>query len=31
MIDLDNEKDDKRIDVNDTSVFGKVFGYFFDN
>lgn len=31
MIDLDNEKDDKRIDINDTSVFGKVFGYFFDN
>lgn len=31
MIDLDNEKDDKRIDMNDTSVFGKVFGYFFDN
>lgn len=31
MIDLDNENSDKKIDLNDNSVLGKVFGYFFDN
>jgi cell division protein FtsA len=31
MIDFDNENNEKRIDLNDTSVLGKVFGYFFDN
>ena len=31
MIDFDNENNDKKIDMSDTSVLGKVFGYFFDN
>lgn len=31
MIDLDNENDKKKLDLSDTSVLGKVFGYFFDN
>ena len=31
MIDFDNESNDKKIDLDDNSVFGKVFGYFFDN
>jgi len=31
MVDLDNENDNKKIDINDNSVLGKVFGYFFDN
>ena len=31
MVDLDNENDSKKIDLEDNSVLGKVFGYFFDN
>ena len=31
MIDFDNESNDKKIDLDDNSVLGKVFGYFFDN
>ena len=31
MIDFDNENNDKKIDLDDNSVLGKVFGYFFDN
>lgn len=31
MIDLDNENDKKKLDLSDTFVLGKVFGYFFDN
>lgn len=31
MIDFDNEDNDKKVDISDTSVLGKVFGYFFDN
>ena len=31
MIDIDNENNDKKIDVDDNSVLGKVFGYFFDS
>ena len=31
MIDFDNENNNKKIDMDDSSVLGKVFGYFFDN
>ena len=31
MIDFDNENSNKKIDMDDSSVLGKVFGYFFDN
>ena len=31
MIDFDNEMQIKNIDLNDSSVLSKVFGYFFDN
>lgn len=31
MIDIDNENNNKKVDIDDNSVLGKVFGYFFDN